>query len=190
MAAHRILVPGGSGSSPDEAATVRWCRRQHTWFSARQQEFNSPTDYHAAVAQHLAEHPSEAREVASSILAGGTNQEGPVRIWVSLSLFHSGGAGSSPARGTPRSGSSVGESAALIQRRPEVQSLPGLPAPWPCRAVGSSPPCHGGGRGFKPRQGRHGELAHSEERCPCKAESGDRSPDSPLWNTKGSVAER
>lgn len=53
---------------------VRWCKWQHTWFSARRREFKSPTDCHAAVAQHLAEHPSEAREAASSILAGGTNQ--------------------------------------------------------------------------------------------------------------------
>lgn len=84
----------------------------------------------------------------------------PVRIWVSLLLFHSSGAGSSPARGTRCPVAQSVKSAALIQRRPAVQSRPGQHVYWPCRAVGSSPPCHGGGRGFKPRQGRHGVLAH------------------------------
>jgi hypothetical protein len=30
---------------------VRWCRWQHTWFSTRRQEFESPTDCHAVAAQ-------------------------------------------------------------------------------------------------------------------------------------------
>jgi hypothetical protein len=40
----------------------------------------------------------------------------------------------------PMSGSSVGQSAALIQRRPEVQSLPGqhIAASWPGSALGMS----------------------------------------------------
>ena len=55
---------------------------------------------HYVVVAHREEHPSEAREVARSIRANGANHPRPVRIWVSLLLFHSGGAGSSPARGT------------------------------------------------------------------------------------------
>jgi hypothetical protein len=51
---------------------VRWCNWQHTWFSASQQEFDTPTDCHAVVAQSKAERPVEAREATGSIPVSGT----------------------------------------------------------------------------------------------------------------------
>ena len=70
----------------------------------------------------------------------------------------------------------------LLIRTVKVRILPR--EPWDLRAAECSPPCQGGGRGFKSRRSRHGRLAQMAERQDDNLEAGGSRPPAttmPRW---------
>ena len=71
---------------------------------------------------------------------------------------------------------------AAVNRRIGVRVS--APEPWDLRAAECSPPCQGGGRGFKSRRSRHGRLAQMAERQDDNLEAGGSRPPAttmPRW---------
>jgi hypothetical protein len=154
MVAHRILVPGGSGSSPDEAAhrvrcaVVAQCRKSVRLKSGRSQ-VRLLSAARAPFGYGLVSCPFKAVE--------------RVRV----------------PHGVPMSGSSVVESAALIRRRSEVQILLGQHVFAHLGHVAQSaraPACRAEGHGFKSRHGRWGISSVGKSACLASRRQGFDSP--------------